>query len=285
MKTFKLNNGVEIPVLGFGVFQIPQEQTKQAVLDAIEVGYRHFDTAQSYFNEEEVGDAIAETIIPRENLFITTKVWLSNYEYENTKTSIKISLEKMKLDYLDLVLLHQPFGDVFGSYKALVDLQKEGKIRAIGVSNFNELRLADIISFQDTVPQINQIEINPFHQREEDLQNALSRGNVQLEAWAPFAEGKNGIFENEILSVIGKKYGKSPAQVILRWLYERGIVSLAKSLKKDRMKQNIDIFNFSLTSEDKEQIGTLQTSGSQFFDHDDPKTVDFFEKLVKEREI
>lgn len=285
MKTFKLNNGVEIPVLGFGVFQIPQEQTKQAVLDAIEVGYRHFDTAQSYFNEEEVGDAIAETIIPRENLFITTKVWLSNYGYENTKTSIKISLEKMKLDYLDLVLLHQPFGDVFGSYKALVDLQKEGKIRAIGVSNFNELRLADIISFQDTVPQINQIEINPFHQREEDLQNALSRGNVQLEAWAPFAEGENGIFENEILSVIGKKYGKSPAQVILRWLYERGIVSLAKSLKKDRMKQNIDIFNFSLTSEDKEQIGTLQTSGSQFFDHDDPKTVDFFEKLVKEREI
>lgn len=285
MKTFKLNNGVEIPILGFGVFQIPQEQTKQAVLDAIEVGYRHIDTAQSYFNEEEVGDAIAETIIPRENLFITTKVWLSNYGYENTKTSIKISLEKMKLDYLDLVLLHQPFGDVFGSYKALVDLQKEGKIRAIGVSNFNELRLADIIAFQDTVPQINQIEINPFHQREEDLQNALSRGNVQLEAWAPFAEGKNGIFENEILSVIGKKYGKSPAQVILRWLYERGIVSLAKSVKKDRMKQNIDIFNFSLTSEDKEQIGTLQTSGSQFFDHDDPKTVDFFEKLVKEREI
>ena len=285
MKTFKLNNGVEIPVLGFGVFQIPQEQTKQAVLDAIEVGYRHFDTAQSYFNEEEVGDAIAETIVPREDLFITTKVWISNYGYENTKTSIKISLEKMKLDYLDLVLLHQPFGDVFGSYKALVDLQKEGKIRAIGVSNFNELRLADIIAFQDTVPQINQIEINPFHQREEDLQNALSRGNVQLEAWAPFAEGKNGIFENEILSVIGKKYGKSPAQVILRWLYERGIVSLAKSVKKDRMKQNIDIFNFSLTSEDKEQIGTLQTSGSQFFDHDDPKTVDFFEKLVKEREI
>lgn len=285
MKTFKLNNGVEIPILGFGVFQIPQEQTKQAVLDAIEVGYRHIDTAQSYFNEEEVGDAIAETIIPRENLFITTKVWLSNYGYENTKTSIKISLEKMKLDYLDLVLLHQPFGDVFGSYKALVDLQKEGKIRAIGVSNFNELRLADIIAFQDTVPQINQIEINPFHQREEDLQNALSRGNVQLEAWAPFAEGKNGIFKNEILLAVGKKYGKSPAQVILRWLYERGIVSLAKSVKKDRMKQNIDIFNFSLTSEDKEQIGTLQTSGSQFFDHDDPKTVDFFEKLVKEREI
>lgn len=285
MKTFKLNNGVEIPVLGFGVFQIPQEQTKQAVLDAIEVGYRHIDTAQSYFNEEEVGDAIAETIVPREDLFITTKVWLSNHGYENTKTSIKISLEKMKLDYLDLVLLHQPFGDVFGSYKALVDLQKEGKIRAIGVSNFNELRLADIIAFQDTVPQINQIEINPFHQREEDLQNALSRGNVQLEAWAPFAEGKNGIFKNEILLAVGKKYGKSPAQVILRWLYERGIVSLAKSVKKDRMKQNIDIFNFSLTSEDKEQIGTLQTSGSQFFDHDDPKTVDFFEKLVKEREI
>ncbi|MDG4972974.1 aldo/keto reductase [Lactococcus lactis] len=285
MKTFKLNNGVEIPVLGFGVFQIPKEQTKQAVLDAIEVGYRHIDTAQSYFNEEEVGDAIAETSVAREDLFITTKIWLSNYGYEKTKQSVKSSLEKLKVNYIDLVLLHQPFGDVFGSYRALVDLKKEGKIRAIGVSNFNELRLADLIAFQDTLPQINQIEINPFHQREEDLQNALSRGNVQLEAWAPFAEGKNGIFKNEILLAVGKKYGKSPAQVILRWLYERGIVSLAKSVKKDRMKQNIDIFNFSLTSEDKEQIGTLQTSGSQFFDHDDPKTVDFFEKLVKEREI
>lgn len=255
MKTFKLNNDVEIPVLGFGVFQIPKDQTKQAVLDAIEVGYRHIDTAQSYFNEEEVGEAIAETIIPRDDLFITTKVWLSN------------------------------FGDVFGSYKALVDLQKEGKIRAIGVSNFNELRLADIVAFQDTVPQVNQIEINPFHQREDDLQNALSRGNVQLEAWAPFAEGKNGIFENEILLEIGKKYGKSPAQIILRWLYERGIVSLAKSVKKDRMKQNIDIFDFSLTAEDKVKIATLQTSGSQFFNHDDPKTVDFFENLLKERDI
>lgn len=285
MKTFKLNNGVEIPVLGFGVFQIPKEQTKQAVLDAIEVGYRHIDTAQSYFNEEEVGDAIAETSVAREDLFITTKIWLSNYGYEKTKQSVKSSLEKLKVNYIDLVLLHQPFGDVFGSYRALVDLKKEGKIRAIGVSNFNELRLADLIAFQDTLPQINQIEINPFHQREEDLQNALSRGNVQLEAWAPFAEGKNGIFKNEILLAVGKKYGKSPAQVILRWLYERGIVSLAKSVKKDRMKQNVDIFNFSLTSEDKEQIGTLQTSGSQFFDHDDPKTVDFFEKLVKEREI
>ncbi|MFQ6365482.1 aldo/keto reductase [Lactococcus lactis] len=251
----------------------------------MEVGYRHIDTAQSYFNEEEVGDAIAETSVAREDLFITTKIWLSNYGYEKTKQSVKSSLEKLKVNYIDLVLLHQPFGDVFGSYKALVDLKKEDKIRAIGISNFNELRLADLIAFQDTLPQINQIEINPFHQREEDLQNALSRGNVQLEAGAPFAEGKNGIFENEILSVIGKKYGKSPAQVILRWLYERGIISLAKSVKKDRMKQNIDIFNFSLTSEDKEQIGTLQTSDSQFFDHDDLKTVDFFEKLVKEREI
>ncbi|MCU5753995.1 aldo/keto reductase [Lactococcus lactis] len=172
------------------------------------------DTAQSYFNEEEVGDAIAETSVAREDLFITTKIWLSNYGYEKTKQSVKSSLEKLKVNYIDLVLLHQPFGDVFGSYKALVDLKKEDKIRAIGVSNFNELHLADLIAFQDTLPQINQIEINPFHQREEDLQNALSRGNVQLEAGEPFAEGKNGIFENEILSVIGKKYGKSPAQVI-----------------------------------------------------------------------
>lgn len=285
MKTFTLNNGVEIPVLGFGVFQIPQETTTQAVLDAIEVGYRHIDTAQSYMNEAEVGQALSVTDVPREALFVTTKIWLSNYGYEKTRASVEKSLTNLQTDYIDLVLLHQPFGDVFGSYRALADLQKEGKIRAIGVSNFNAERLADLIAFQEVQPQVNQIEINPFHQREADLENAKSRGNVQIEAWAPFAEGKNGIFTNEVLTKIGKKYGKSPAQVILRWNFERGIVSLAKSVKKERMAQNIDIFDFSLTPDDKVQIATLETAGSQFFNHDDPAAVDRFAAYVKARNI
>ncbi len=272
-------------MLGFGVFQIPQETTTQAVLDAIEVGYRHIDTAQSYMNEAEVGKALSVTAVPREALFVTTKIWLSNYGYEKTRASVEKSLTNLQTDYIDLVLLHQPFGDVFGAYKALSDLQKEGKIRAIGVSNFNAERLADLIAFQEVQPQVNQIEINPFHQREADLDNAKSRGNVQLEAWAPFAEGKNGIFTNEVLTKIGKKYGKSPAQVILRWNFERGIVSLAKSVKKERMAQNIDIFDFSLTPDDKAQIATLETAGSQFFNHDDPAAVDRFAAYVKARNI
>lgn len=285
MQTFTLNNGVEIPVLGFGVFQISQDATTQAVLEAIEVGYRHIDTAQSYMNEAEVGEAIAQTPVPREELFITTKIWLSHYGYEKTYESVLESMKKLQVNYIDLVLLHQPFADVFGSYHALVDLQKEGKIRAIGVSNFNAERLADVVAFAEAQPQVNQIEINPFHQREDDLQNATARGNVQLEAWAPFAEGKNGIFTNNILVKIGEKYGKSPAQVILRWNYERGIVSLAKSVKKERMAQNIDIFDFELTTDDKTQIATLETSSSQFFEHDDPAIVDFFAKLIKDRGI
>ena len=285
MKTFTLNNGVEIPALGFGVFQIPKNETKQAVLDAFEVGYRHIDTAQSYMNEEEVGEAIAATAIPREELFITTKVWLSRYGYEKAYASVLESLEKLQSDYIDLVLLHQPFGDVFGSYRALTDLQKEGKIRAIGVSNFNAERLADLISFGEMPVQVNQIEVNPFHQREADLESATARGNVLLEAWAPFAEGKNGIFTNETLVKIGEQYGKSPAQVILRWNFERGIVSLPKSVKKERMAQNIDIFDFALSAEDKAQIAEMETNDSQFFDHDDPAAVDMFAGFIKQRGI
>lgn len=285
MKTFKLNNNIEIPVLGFGVFQIPQNETKQAVLDAIEIGYRHIDTAQSYMNEVQVGEAISATPVAREDLFITTKIWISQYGYKKTYASVLESMRKLQVAYLNLVLLHQPFGDVFGSYRALADLQKEGKIRAIGVSNFNAERLADLVVFGEMPVQVNQIEINPFHQREFDLENATTRGNIQLEAWAPFAEGKNGIFTNEILVKIGEKYGKSPAQVILRWNFERGIISLAKSVKKERMAQNIDIFNFELTAEDKTQIATLETAGSQFFSHDDPAMVDYFAKLITERAI
>ncbi|MDE3297589.1 aldo/keto reductase [Lacticaseibacillus rhamnosus] len=285
MQTFTLNNGVEIPALGFGVFQIPQDQTKQAVLEALNVGYRHIDTAQSYMNEAEVGEALAATKIPRDKIFLTTKIWLSNYGYEATAKSVETSLTKLQTDYLDLVLLHQPYGDVFGSFKALADLQKTGKIRAIGVSNFNSERLADIVAFQDAPVQVNQIEINPFYQREQDLMNAKARGHVLLEAWAPFAEGKDGIFSNKTLTTIGKKYGKSAAQVILRWNFERGIVSLAKSVKPERMAQNIDIFDFALTHEDKAQIATLDTNTSQFFDHNSPDSVDMFVKFLQERDI
>ena len=285
MQTVTLNNGVEIPALGFGVFQIPQGQTKQAVLEALNVGYRHIDTAQSYMNEAEVGEALAATKIPRDKIFLTTKIWLSNYGYEATAKSVEASLTKLQTDYLDLVLLHQPYGDVFGSFKALADLQKAGKIRAIGVSNFNSERLADIVAFQDAPVQVNQIEINPFYQREQDLMNAKARGHVLLEAWAPFAEGKDGIFSNKTLTTIGKKYGKSAAQVILRWNFERGIVSLAKSVKPERMAQNIDIFDFALTHEDKAQIATLDTNTSQFFDHNSPDSVDMFVKFLQERDI
>ena len=286
MKTLKLNNNVEIPVLGFGVFQIPQEETKQAVLDAIEVGYRHIDTAQSYMNESEVGEAIQATTVPRKELFITTKVWISNYATEEKAyKSVLESMTKLRVDYLDLVLLHQDFGDIFAAYRALYCLQNEGKIRAIGVSNFNPKRLANLVAFSDMPVQVNQIEINPFHQREEDLQNAKERGNVQLEAWAPFAEGRNGIFANELLMKIGEKYGKSSAQVILRWNYERGIVSLAKSVNKERMIQNIDIFDFELSDDDKAQIATMNTQDSQFFDFESPETVDRFVEFVKARGI
>lgn len=285
MKTFKLNNSIEIPVLGFGVFQIPQAETTQAVLNALEAGYRHIDTAQSYMNESEVGQALTDSFLPREELFITTKVWLSHYGYDKTYASVIESMKKLQVSYLDLVLLHQPFGDIFGSYRALSDLQKEGKIRAIGVSNFNPERLADLVTFGQMPVQINQIEINPFYQREVDRDSAQHRGNIQLEAWAPFAEGKQGIFTNEILVEIGKKYAKSPAQVILRWNYERGIVSLAKTVKKERMRENLDIFDFELTTEDKAKISLMETSTSQFFKHDDPASVDYFAKLIEERGI
>ena len=274
MQTFTLNNGVEIPALGFGVFQIPQDQTKQAVLEALNVGYRHIDTAQSYMNEAEVGEALAATKIPRDKIFLTTKIWLSNYGYEATAKSVEASLTKLQTDYLDLVLLHQPYGDVFGSFKALADLQETGKIRAIGVSNFNSERLADIVAFQDTPVQVNQIEINPFYQREQDLMNAKARGHVLLEAWAPFAEGKNGVFNNETLSGIGQKYNKSVGQVILRWLVQRGIIPLAKTVRKERMLENIDIFDFELTDEDMQLISDMNKDTSSFFSHYDPATVE-----------
>lgn len=269
-----LNNGVKMPKVGFGVFQIKdQEECVRVVVGAIDAGYRLIDTAQSYGNEEAVGKAIKETSVPREELFITTKVWISNYGYENAKKSVEESLEKMQLDYLDLVLLHQPFKDYHGAYKALVDLYKEGKIKAIGVSNFYPDRLVDLCLDTDVIPAVNQVEVNPFHQQDKALEYNQKYG-VQLEAWAPFAEGKNGIFTNETLAEIAKKYNKSIGQVILRWLVQRGIVPLAKTVRKERMEENINIFDFALSDEDMAVIASMNKDTSSFFSHYDPATVE-----------
>ena len=274
MEYITLNNGIKMPQAGFGVFQVKdQEECTRVVLDAIDAGYRLIDTAQSYGNEEAVGKAIQLSSVPREELFITTKVWISNYGYENAKASVEESLKKLQLDYIDLVLLHQPFKDYHGAYRALVDLYKEGKIKAIGVSNFYPDRLVDLCLDTDVVPAINQVEVNPFHQQDKALEYNQKYG-VQLEAWAPFAEGKNGIFTNETLMEIGKKYNKSVGQVILRWLVQRGIVPLAKTVRKERMKENLDIFDFELSQEDMDTIASLNKDTSSFFSHYDPATVE-----------
>lgn len=274
METVTLNSGVKMPKAGFGVFQVKdQEECTRSVLDAIDAGYRLIDTAQSYGNEEAVGKAIAQTSVPREELFLTTKVWISNYGYEKAKQSVLDSLEKMGLDYIDLVLLHQPFKDYYGAYRALEDLYKEGKIRAIGVSNFYPDRLVDLCLDAEIVPAVNQIEVNVFHQQIE-AQKWNEKYGVHVEAWAPFAEGRNNMFSNPVLQEIGDQYHKSIAQVILRWLVQRNIVPLAKSVKKERMEQNIDIFDFELSGEDMKKIEALDEKTSSFFSHYDPATVE-----------
>lgn len=283
MEYVKLNNGVKMPILGFGVYQIPKEETKQAVLDAIKVGYRLIDTAQSYFNEKEVGDAIKECGVDRKELFITSKVWIDNYGYEKCKASVLESLKKLQTDYIDLMLLHQPFADYYGAYRALEELYEEGKIRAIGVSNFYPDRLADICLFgRKVVPAVNQIETNPLHQREYD-QEVMNKYGVKIEAWAPFGEGRNNMFSNPTLVEIGKKYNKSAAQVILRWLIQRGVIVVCKSTHLDRIKQNFDVFDFSLTKGDMEKIKKLDTGDSLFFNHQDPKMVEWFDNMVMVR--
>lgn len=274
MEYITLNNGIKMPKAGFGVFQIKDKnECVKVILDAIDAGYRLIDTAQSYGNEEAVGEAVTKTSVPREELFITTKVWISNYGYEKAKASVEESLKKMHLDYIDLVLLHQPFKDYYGAYHALEDLYKEGKIKAIGVSNFYPDRLVDLALDVDVKPAINQVEVNPFHQQDKALEYNNKYG-VQLEAWAPFAEGKNGIFTNETLKEIGNKYNKSIGQVILRWLLQRGIVPLSKTVRKERMLENINIFDFELSEEDMKKIGNLNTNTSSFFSHYDPATVE-----------
>lgn len=281
MKYVELNNNVKMPILGYGVFQISDhEECERCVLDAIEIGYRLIDTAQAYGNEEAVGKAIKKCGVPREELFITTKVWISNAGYENAKKSIEESLKKLQVDYLDLLLIHQPFNDYYGTYRAIEDLYKKGKLRAIGVSNFYPDRLIDLIQFNEVVPAVNQVETHVFNQQI-DAQKIMNKYGVQIQAWAPFAEGKNDLFNNETLKTIGNQYNKSVAQVALRYLIQRGVSVIPKSVSKERMKQNIDVFNFKLTAEDMNLIATLDKGESLFFSHYDPQTVEYLTSLER----
>lgn len=285
MEYVKLNNGIEMPIISFGVYQIPKEDTKRCVLDAIKSGYRGIDTAQSYFNESEVGDAIVECGVPREELFITTKIWIDHYGYEECKASVEESLRKLKTDYLDLCLLHQPFSDYYGAYRALEELYAEGKIKAIGVSNFYPDRLTDMCMFErKVIPAVNQVEVNPFNAQWSAQENMEKHG-VKTEAWAPFGEGRNNLFSNEVLVSIGKKYNKSSAQVMLRWLIQRGVIVACKSTHIERMQENINVFDFELTEEDMNSIKALDTSNSLFFSHYDPNMVEWFDRIVKERRV
>ena len=271
--TVTLNNGIEMPILGFGVFQVPDPaECERSVRDAIDVGYRLLDTATSYGNEEAVGTAIRNHGIDRSDLFVTTKLWIEDATYEGAKAAFQRSLNKLQLDYLDLWLIHQPFGDVYGAWRAMEELYKAGRIRTIGVSNFYPDRLLDFVLHNEIVPAVNQIEIHPFHQQE-DAEKLLQEYNVQPEAWGPFAEGKNGLFTNEVLRSIGNKHGKSIAQVVLRWLIQRNIVAIPKSVRKERMAENFSIFDFALDQKDVEAIGSLDQKTSSFFDHRDPAMV------------
>ncbi|AMC94048.1 2,5-diketo-D-gluconic acid reductase [Erysipelothrix larvae] len=281
MEYVTLNNGVLMPAVGFGVFQInDHDQCVQSVLDAIECGYRLIDTAQSYGNEKAVGEALRKTNVAREDLFITTKVWISNAGYDKAYQSILKSMDDLGVSYIDCVLIHQPLNDVYGTYRAMTQLYNEGKIRAIGVSNFYPDRLADFAMCNDIIPTINQIEVNPFHQQLKALEINEKFG-VCVQAWAPFAEGQHDIFNNPVLASIGSRVGKTNAQVILRWLMQRNIVPLAKTVNKSRMKENLDIFDFSLTEEDMSLIATLNTDKSSFFDHQTPEAVERLLSLVR----
>jgi 2,5-diketo-D-gluconate reductase A len=273
MQNVKFNNGVEIPVLGFGVFQITDlAECERSVVDAIQSGYIHIDTAASYLNEEAVGRGIKESGAAREKLFITTKLWIQRNGYEGTLNAFENSLKRLQLDYIDLYLIHQPFGDVYGEWRAMEELYQQGKVRAIGLSNFPPDRIMDLMIHNKITPAVNQIEINPF-QQQIDTQKFLQDNSVQVEAWAPFAEGKNNIFQNELLLSIAAKHKKSVAQVILRWLVQRGIIVLSKSTRKERMLENISVLDFELKAEDMAAITILDTKTSSFFDHRDPEMV------------
>jgi diketogulonate reductase-like aldo/keto reductase len=273
METVKLNNGVEIPILGFGVFQITDPaECERSVVEAIQTGYNHIDTAASYQNEEAVGRGIKQSGVEREKLFITTKLWIQSNGYEGTLEAFERSLKRLQLEYLDLYLIHQPYGDVYGEWRAMEELYGQGKVKAIGVSNFQPDRIMDLMIHNKITPAVNQIEVNPFHQQI-DTQRFLQDNSVQVEAWAPFAEGKNDIFQNELLLSIAAKHKKSIAQVILRWLVQRGVIVLSKSVRKERMTENISVFDFELSAEDMAEITTLDTKTSSFFDHRNPEMV------------
>ena len=279
-----LSNGVRMPQLGYGVYQVGQGECERCVVEALEAGYRHIDTAQSYFNERQVGAAIAASPVAREDVFLTTKVWIEHYGQGATRASVEESLRKLRTDYLDLVLLHQPFGDVFGAWRDLVGLYGEGKVRAIGVSNFYVDRLVEFCEFNEVKPMVNQMERHPLNQNVE-LQQWEAQYGVQPEAWAPFCEGRGGLFENPVLAAIGEAHGKTAAQVMLRWNLQRGVAVIPKSVHRERMEQNLDVFDFELTQGEMGTIAELDTATSSFFSHADPKMVQWFAQMVEQRRV
>lgn len=282
MNYITLNNGVKMPQLGYGVYQVSQEECERCVLDALQVGYRSIDTAQSYFNEEQVGTAIEKSGVDRKDIFLTTKVWVEHYGYKEAKASVLESLRKLRTDYLDLCLLHQPFADYYGAWHALEELYEAGKIRAIGVSNFYPDRLVNLCSFARIKPMVNQVEVHPLHQQDK-AKEWMEKYGVQMEAWAPFGEGRGQMFTNPVLAEIGAKYGKTVAQVILRWHLQRGVVVIPKSTHRERMLENLEVLDFALSSEDMERIAALDTKTSAFFAHDDPAMVEWFAQMVEQR--
>lgn len=282
MEQVTLYNGVKMPIIGYGVYQVSKEECERCVMDALAVGYRSIDTAQSYFNEEQVGSAIVKSGVPRENIFLTTKVWLEHYGYDAARKSVLESMRKLRTDYLDLVLLHQPFSDYYGAYRALEDLYDEGKLRAIGVSNFYSDRLVDIASFSRIKPMVNQVETHPFNQQVE-AKKWMDKYGIQIEAWAPFGEGRGGLFENPALVEIAQKYKKTTAQVILRWHIQCGVIVIPKSTHKERMQENLNIFDFALDQADMKLISELDKKQSSFFSHSDPAMVEWFVQVVEER--
>lgn len=282
MEYITLSNGVKMPQLGYGVYQVTKDECERCVLDALDVGYRSIDTAQSYFNEEEVGAAIEKSGIDRKEIFLTSKVWIEHFGYEECKKSVLESMDKLRTDYLDLMLLHQPFGDTYGAWRALEELYEAGRLRAIGISNHYVDRMVEFANFTRIKPMVNQMEVHPYNQQIE-LKKWMDKYDVRLEAWAPFGEGRNGLFTNEILSGIASKHGKTTAQVMLRWHIQRGVIIIPKSVHKERMSENFNIFDFKLDDEDMKRIEQMDTKTSAFFSHQDPAMVEWFVKMVEER--
>lgn len=282
MEYVTLSNGVRMPQLGYGVYQVSKDECERCVLDALKVGYRHIDTAQSYFNEEEVGTAIAKSGILRDEIFLTSKVWVEHYGYEQTKASVYESLRKLKTDYIDLMLLHQPFGDYYGAWRALEELYGEGKLRSIGISNFYPDRMVDLCSFSRIRPMVNQVETHP-HNQQTEAQKWMQKYGVQIEAWAPFGEGRGGLFTDGTIAKIAAKYERTVAQIILRWELQRGIVVIPKSVHIERMIENFNVFDFALSDEEMAIMATLDKKQSSFFSHTDPNMVEWFVQMVEQR--